>query len=316
MLAKLAHPEHVSRQKCRDGTQECVRHRRAEKCLAALLCVVFVLAPRTAAQESPLRQAARLDAEHKCDEAERFYQQALAQGPPSTALLNNLGNHYLLCGEVEKSRAYFERLVKVNPAHANANLQLARMAADRRQGALALGYLAHVTDSQPATRMLRAEALHWAGKNAAALSMLDGVQKEARADPRLEYLYGITCARIGAYDRAVAAFNSVLSSHPDDFEVLFNLGRAAARAQMYDRARHALEVAVKLQPGNVDALMELAGVNVGAQGLRPCGLSSSPGKKAGSGASRDSASAGPRGPGRRILRGRSTGVRRVCPPQA
>ena len=230
--------------------------------LAAGWCLVPLLLPCVAAQESPLRQAAKLDAEHRCDEAERFYQQALAQGPPSAALLNNLGNHYLLCGDTEKSRAYFERLVKVNPAHTNANLQLARIATDRRQGALALGYLAHVTDSQPATRMLRAEALHWARKDAAALTMLNSVQAEARADPRLEYLYGITCARIGAYDRAVAAFNSVLTSHPDDFEVLFNLGRAAARAQMYDRARQALEVAVKLQPGNVDALMELAGVNV------------------------------------------------------
>ena len=223
--------------------------------------LLLVFTSRAGAQESPLRQAARLDEEQKCDEAERFYQQALAQAPPSPALLNNLGNHYLLCGDRAKARSYFERLVKVNPQHANANLQLARIAVDRHEGARALEYLAHVSDSQPSTRMLRAEGLHWAGKTAAALTMLDGVRKDAEADPRLEYLYGMTCARIGAYDRAVAAFNAVLVQHPDDFDVLFNLGRAAARAKLYDRAMHALEVAVKLQPANVDALMELAGVN-------------------------------------------------------
>jgi tetratricopeptide (TPR) repeat protein len=151
--------------------------------------------------------------------------------------------------------------VKINPRQPNANLQLARLAADRHDGARALEYLAQVNDAQPATRMLRAEALHWAGKPAAAVTMLDGVKREAAADSRLEYLYGITCARIGAYDRAVAAFNSVLVQHPDDFDLLFNLGRAAARAKLYDRALHALEVAAKLQPGNPDALMELAGVN-------------------------------------------------------
>jgi tetratricopeptide (TPR) repeat protein len=233
----------------------------AEKRLAAVWCVLLVLALHAGAQESPLRQAARLDSEQKCGEAERIYRQALAQGPPSTALLNNLGNHYLLCGDTEKARVYFERLVKVDPRHANANLQLARIATDRRQGARALAYLAEVSDSQPATRMLRAEALHWAGKQAAALTMLDGVRKEAAADPRLEYLYGLTAARIGAYERAVEAFNAVLVQHPDDFDVLFNLGRAAARGNLPERALRALEVAAKLQPGNVDVLVELAGVN-------------------------------------------------------
>ena len=226
-----------------------------------LWCLVPLLWPCLAAQESTLRQAARLDAEHKCGEAERLYQQALTQASASIALLNNVGNHYLICGDADKAQAYFGRVVKANPAHANANLQLARIANDRHQGALALGYLARVSDSQPATRMLRAEAMHWAGKDAAALAMLDGVQKDAEADPRLHYLYGITCARVGAYDRAVTAFTSVLVAHPDDVEVLFNLGRAAARAKLYDRARRALEVTTKLQPGNVDAWMELAGVS-------------------------------------------------------
>ena len=50
-----------------------------------------------------------------------------------------------------------------------------------------------MSDSQPSTRMLRAEALHWAGKTTAALAMLDGVRREAEADPRLEYLYGRLC---------------------------------------------------------------------------------------------------------------------------
>lgn len=233
----------------------------ALKVMGAVGSLVLMFSPGARAQESPLRQAARLDAEQKCGEAEQFYQRALAQGPPSAALLNNLGNHYLLCGEEEKARTYFECLVRINPRHANANLQLARLAAGRHDGAQAMKYLAHVNDSQPATRMLRAEAMHWAGKPAAALAVLDGVLREASADPGLEYLYGLTCARVGAYDRAAAAFTVVLAQHPDDFDVLFNLGRAAARAKFYDRALRTLEVASKLQPGNPDPLIELAGVN-------------------------------------------------------
>ena len=57
--------------------------------------------------QDPLREATRLDAEGKCQEAERYYQQALAASPSSAMVLNNAGNHYLLCGQPEKAQSYF-----------------------------------------------------------------------------------------------------------------------------------------------------------------------------------------------------------------
>ena len=155
----------------------------ASRHAAAVWFLALLFALPGEAQDSALRQAARLDASHQCSEAERFYQQALAQGSPSIALLNNLGNHYVLCGDAEKARSYFERVLKLNPQHANANLQLARIATDRHQGTRALEFLARVGDSQPATLMLRAEALHWAGNQTAALTMLDGLRKDAAGRP-------------------------------------------------------------------------------------------------------------------------------------
>jgi tetratricopeptide (TPR) repeat protein len=131
----------------------------ASKKVAAIWFLALMLAQQAVSQDSALREAARLDAAHQCSEAERFYQQALAQGSPSLALSNNLGNHYVLCGDVEKARSYFERVLQMNPQHANANFQLARIATDQHQGMRALQYLARVADSQPATRLLRAEAL-------------------------------------------------------------------------------------------------------------------------------------------------------------
>jgi tetratricopeptide (TPR) repeat protein len=223
-----------------------------------LLGLVFLSC--AAGQQQALYEAARLDAEQKCAEAERYYREALADGPPSLALLNNTGNHFLICGQPEKAKTYFERLLRMNPAHPNANLQLARIAAERRQGQKALAYLAMVNDHGPDLRLLRAEASYWAGKRAAALAVLDGLQQDARENPRLLFLLGTTCARIGLYDRAEAAFNAALLKRPDDFDVLVNLGRAAARERHYDRAQRALEVALKLRPQDVDAMFELGRV--------------------------------------------------------
>lgn len=212
-----------------------------------------------------MREAARLDAEGKCEQAEPFYRQALAKGAPSAALLNNAGNHYVVCGQAETARLSFEALLKINPEHQNANLQLGRIAAERRQGASALRYLARVKDQGPAVSLLRAEAMHWAGKSTAAAGLLDKVQAEAKGDPRILFTLGITAARIGLYERAEAAFSAVAVQAPGDFDVLFNLGRAASRAKHYDRAASALEAALKLKPGETGAMLELGRAHAGRQ---------------------------------------------------
>ncbi len=233
--------------------------------IAAAVLFGLVLCANAAAQEQLLREAARLDAEQKCVEAENIYQQVLAKGTPSAALLNNLGNHYLVCGQPEKARSSFEQLLKINPAHTNANLQLARMATEQKQGAKALAYLARVNDSGPMTGLLRAEALYWAGRRDAAKTQLAAVEKQAGSDSQLLFLLGLTSARIGQYDRAEKVFSALLSLHPNDFDLLVNLGRAAARARHYDRARQAFEVALKVKPDDVDALFELGLVHAAEQ---------------------------------------------------
>lgn len=232
----------------------------SRKCLFAGFCLRLIVALSAAPQNEVLREAARLDAEQKCSEAERYYQKALSQGAPSPALLNNLGNHYLACGQPHKAELYFQRLITVRPAHANANIQLARIATDRKEGVKALEYLARVKDTDPAVSLLRAEASFWARKRTVAVSILDGLEKESNNDPRLLFLIGVTTGRMGLYDRAERAFNAVVVIHPDDFDALFNLGRAAARARHYDRAQRALEVALNLRPADADTLVELGRV--------------------------------------------------------
>ena len=217
------------------------------------------------AQDAELHKAAELDAANRCDDAELLYRQAIAKAPSSVPVLNNVGNHYLICRNPDQAEAYFKRLLKINPLHTNANLQLARLATQRKQGAIALSYLSSVVDERPAVRLLRAEASHHAGRHEDALRIVREVEREAGSDLRVLFALGVTCARIDLYSEAEAAFNRVLAERPDDFNVLLNLGRAAARAKHFDRALRALEVAVKMQPENADALLELGLVHAALQ---------------------------------------------------
>jgi tetratricopeptide (TPR) repeat protein len=233
--------------------------------VAPLLLLLIAATFPAWTQENPLRRAARLDAEQKCAESEAIYRQELKAAQPTIPLLNNAGNHYLICGDKSRAQTQFERILRINPQHANANLQLARLAAERHDGAAANEFLSRVSDNRPETRLLRAEAAHWSGKPADARAMLDRMWPEIASDVRVQFLYGMACARIGAYDLAETALNTVLAKRPDDFEVLFNLGRVAARANDQVRAQRILETALRLQPASIDTLLELGQLSVAHQ---------------------------------------------------
>ncbi|MFZ0591486.1 MAG: tetratricopeptide repeat protein [Bryobacteraceae bacterium] len=222
-----------------------------------LLVLGFAILPVGAAQDQLLQRAAQLDAEQKCDDAERLYQQAVAIEPQSPALLNNLGNHYLTCGAPEKARIYFEQLLKINPSHVNANLQLARLAVNQRKGAKALEYLSRIKERDPEVLLVRAEALNMTGKREEAIGLTRQVAKSASTDPRLLFALGMTYGRLGLYGEAETTFNTVLAAAPDDHDVLYNLGLAATRAGDDTRARSAFDVALRVQPNDVDSLVQL-----------------------------------------------------------
>jgi len=187
--------------------------------------IVFglILVVEAAAQPIDMREAARLDRQGRCKESAAFYEKALADASASAALLNNAGNHYLLCAEPSKARAQFERLVKLQSSHTNANLQLAIMAVNAKRDDEARDYLSRVRSD----------------------------------DPQVLFAAGNLFARLGMFDRAEQAFQRLLVAMPSDFDVLYQLGRAAARAQHYDRAQSVLTTALKLRPGDVDVLLEL-----------------------------------------------------------
>jgi tetratricopeptide (TPR) repeat protein len=160
--------------------------------LSSSAYLLFLSLAGLGAQPRPdLKEAARLDLAGRCEEAGKIYRQALAQGPPSAALLNNAGNHYLACGQPDKAREYFERLVQLAPEHVNGNLQLARLAMSGRRFA-------------DAERLLR----------------------------------------------------KLAAARPADFDVLYLLGLASARAGNFARARETLEAALRLRPDDVGAMLE------------------------------------------------------------
>ncbi len=205
-----------------------------------------------------------LDAKKEYQEAGELHQHALKLAPGSAGLWNNFGNHYLARGDEPEAQKAFLRVIAIDPGHANANLQLARIAVSQKHGAEALHYLDQLKpadQSGTAVQLLRARALYAAGQPEAAIAIVDRLEKDPAGDARLTFSLGVILAGWEKYDRAEIAFSRALESDPANIEILHNVGLAAFRAGHLDRARNVFEIALRQRPEDVESLFNLARVH-------------------------------------------------------
>ncbi len=204
-----------------------------------------------------------LDSEKRYNEAEPYYQRALKIAPASPQVLNNVGNHHLASGNARLAREFFLKTVAADPRQPNANLQLARMSVEDRQGRRALTYLSRLgpaENSDTAVMLLRARALSLAGECRQAIALTEKLREAAASDSRLYFPIGMTLAECKSYEQAEQSFSLALAAEPREFDILYNLGLAALRAGHLDRAAGVMETALQDRPEDVDCLAALAQV--------------------------------------------------------
>ena len=202
-----------------------------------------------------------LDNQKKFPEAEEMHRRAAASAPNSADVWNNYANHFLSTGDEDQARKLYLRVVALNPADRNANVQLIRIAVKRKEGPEALGYFGNLTPEQqdtPNLAPLHIAALYLAKQTQVADNLtrrwLQAVQKDMAAS----FAFGVALASVEKSEPAEAFFTQALALAPSDFNVLFSLGVVAWRNGNYGRAREVLEAAQRQQPENVDVLYDLA----------------------------------------------------------
>jgi len=205
-----------------------------------------------------------LDGQKKFREAEEVHHRAAANAPNSPDVWNNYANHLMGTGDEAGAGRLYLRVVALDPANYNAEVQLARLAVKARKGAEALGYFKHLPASQqdaPKLAPLRVAALYLAGETAEADSVTARWLAAGKSDLGQSFAMGLALADTGQFAKADAFFTQALALAPSDFNVLFNLGVVAWRSGDYPRAREVLEAAQRQQPQSVDVLYNLACVD-------------------------------------------------------
>jgi tetratricopeptide (TPR) repeat protein len=210
-------------------------------------------------------EAVILDTEKKYSAADAFYRRALRINSHSASLLNNFGNHQLATGDAIAARKTFLNVIAIRPDHPNANLQLAAIAADQKNGTESLHYLDRFGPSQPSTPqlvLLRMRALYLCKRDAQADKLLLQLSNSAPHDSHLTFSAGLALASVARYEQAEDFFSRTLEVEPGNFDVLYNLGLAAFHAGHRPRAHDVLQAALAERPEDVDTLYNLAVLNI------------------------------------------------------
>lgn len=222
----------------------------AEKLLAA-----FVKAEPGSAVAWNLLGAA-LDEQNKHEQAQAAFDLAVRLAPRAASVWNNLGNHYVACGNPAKALDSFRKVLALDPAHSNANLQLARLAVDRKDGAEALRHLDVLPDAKSmgaSVAVLRARALSMNGQKAESLLILDRLEKSADS-PAAWYSVGLAFAEQSEFVRAEALLTRAVEAEPANSDFLYSLGLAALRANHPQRAQQVAEAGLRIRPADPELL--------------------------------------------------------------
>ena len=153
------------------------------------------------------------------------------------------------------------RVIAIDSAHFQANLQLARLALRENNAAETLKFLDHLPRGRndgPEVLVLRMEASYLAGNGAQGNAVSARLLELSQADPNLSFAAGMALTNVRQYARAQEFFEISLKHDPSNFNLLYNAGVAATYAGHHQRAREVLEAALRQQPQNVSVLYALA----------------------------------------------------------
>jgi tetratricopeptide (TPR) repeat protein len=232
-----------------------------DRAIAALQRGDFVVAERILRVEVEARPnealalsllGVALDGQGNTREAEVFHRRAVAAAPRNPDVLSNFGNHLAQIGDENGAKERYLGAIAVDPQHANANLQLVRLAIARRNFDEAQNYRIPDSAAFPV-----AVAFAEAGEYARAEELF------ARAPGDFNTLMnlGSVAASAGHLEKARKAFDAALRQQPTNAEALVRAARVDLAMRQPESAIRRL---AKVERADAQKLIALATSDLGA----------------------------------------------------
>jgi tetratricopeptide (TPR) repeat protein len=202
-----------------------------------------------------------LGAAGKPEEALRIYELGLVQDPRWVNGLSGKGHALFLTGRPAEALAVLTRAVEIDPRDHDAYYYLGLVQTDRGDFTAAARALSRAHELEPSaagTGRRLAGVLERLGRLDEAVRVLERVRDNGGAEPALFADLGALLLRTERPAEAVRALETALTDHPDDADLLGNLGVAHAMQGNLPRGIALFERLVELLPGAVEPHAQLA----------------------------------------------------------
>lgn len=192
-------------------------------------------------------------------EKTRFHlEKAVSLDPAQALFLKSLAAfHYVTLQNVDQAVTLYERVLSLLPEDVETLSVLGNLSIERRAFVKARAYYLEVLSIDPANK----QAEH-------VLALLDSKKLGLDADdePSMVILRARRLARNGATNEAIEKLKVLLKTHPQEARAHNDLGNLLCLLQKPDEALDHLEQAVRLAPGEVGFLRDLADAHLAEAG--------------------------------------------------
>lgn len=199
-------------------------------------------------------------AEKNYADALAAFQQGLKLDPKSTGIRNDMGNLYVLQGNLDQAEKEFREVLRLNPADPDGNYNLGLVLLARQHPADAALYFQRVHPSTIASRFNLTKAYLESGKTAAGLQSAKELSAQNKDNVQLHFTLGVLLATEKQNHAAQFELEQAEALQPQAFEILHNLGGIYLQNGQLAKAEVMLQRALKLQPDSAETLYLLGQV--------------------------------------------------------
>ena len=196
--------------------------------------------------------------EGRYEEAVVQFQHALAISSNSVETLVNLANAFAAQNKAELAEQTLRKALRVQPGNKTANYNLAALLLGQNKAKEALPFLLRIPSPDPTTRLMMIRAYLDAGRPAPALSAAQKLSNDLAKETRIHFSLGVLLASHRQYREAAYEFEKADALQPGNFDILHDLGEAYLLSGQLPKAQESLNQAMRLQPDSADTLYLLA----------------------------------------------------------
>ncbi len=199
-------------------------------------------------------------AEKNYPDALTAFQQGLKLNPKSTGIRNDMGNLYVLQGDLDQADKEFREVLRLSPADPDGNYNLGLVLLAKKHPADAALYFERVHPSTIASRFNLTKAYLESGKTADGLRTAKELSAQNKDNVQLHSTLGVLLATEKQSHAAQFELEQADALQPQAFEILHNLGGVYLQNGELAKAEAMLKRALKLKPDSAETLYLLGQV--------------------------------------------------------